>query len=285
MIWIILSFITAFFESFKDIFSKFNLKNLDEYVLATSYWIFQIPLLLLLAHLDGFPTLKYPFFLALGFEIILNVIVSILFMRALKLTDISLSIPMITFTPIFMLIFSPFLLKEYPSFLGLIGVILIVIGAYTLNLKQINQGFLAPIKALIKNPGSKLMLLVAFIWSFTAIFDKIGIINSSPTFWNLSKALTIGLLFMVILLFRHKISLPKQNKFMLPLVGLLTAIALTTQMYAMQLNMATYVIAIKRTSAIFGVLFGHFLLKEKGFYERILGVMIMILGVVLISIS
>ena len=56
-------------------------------------------------------------------------------------------------------------------------------------------------------------------------------------------------------------------------------------MTAISLTLVTYVIAIKRTSVIMSVLWGAIIFKEKGIKERLVGAVIMVLGVVLIVLS
>jgi uncharacterized membrane protein len=50
------------------------------------------------------------------------------------------------------------------------------------------------------------------------------------------------------------------------------------------LTQVTQVIAVKRMSALFGVLWGHLLFKEKGLRERAAGTVLMMMGVFLITI-
>lgn len=65
---------------------------------------------------------------------------------------------------------------------GLIGVVLIVIGSYVLNIKRRNAGYLALFKAMLEQRWPRLMLYAAFILSITSSIDKIGVLNSSPLF-------------------------------------------------------------------------------------------------------
>ena len=58
----------------------------------------------------------------------------LIFFKALKKLDLSLAIPLLSFTPIFMLLSSFILLGEFPSLLGILGMILVVSGIYVLNL-------------------------------------------------------------------------------------------------------------------------------------------------------
>ncbi|MFM9158013.1 MAG: EamA family transporter, partial [Dolichospermum sp.] len=107
-------------------------------------------------------------------------------MRALRFGDISLTIPLMGFSPLFLAIASPLILNEFPAKTQLIGILLICFGAYFLNLKPKENNYLAPLKSLMTTQSSQLMLIVAFLWSLTTSFDKIGAKNSSPLFFSAS---------------------------------------------------------------------------------------------------
>ncbi|HEY9838498.1 MAG TPA: hypothetical protein V6D27_16555, partial [Vampirovibrionales bacterium] len=70
----------------------------------------------------------------------------------------------------------------------------------------------------------------------------------------------------------------------LSLMGCCTAIAVLFQMQALKLTLVVQVIAIKRTSVLFGVLWGKFLFQESGIRDRFWGATTMLLGVVLMSV-
>lgn len=287
MLWIVFSFFTALFESLKDVFSKKGLKNIDEYIISWSLRFFALPFLVPLLFFIEIPSLGNKFWLALLIGGSLNVITTILYMRAIKHSDLSITIPMVTFTPLFLLLTSPLIVGEFPSFSGLIGILLIVAGSYTLNIKQRHEGYLAPFKALLKEKGPKLMLLVAFIWSITSNIDKIGIQNSSAIFWVIATDIFIALIMFPIIIHKSRTNMHHirtSYKVLLP-IGLFSAIASIFQMIAISLTLVAYVISIKRTSAIMSVLFGHLIFKEEGVKERLLGAIIMVIGVLFIVLS
>jgi uncharacterized membrane protein len=179
------------------------------------------------------------------------------------------------------------MLGEYPSRVGIFGVLLIVAGAYILNIKQYKVGYLEPFKSIIREKGSRLMLIVAVIYSIGSNIDKIGITNSSPLFWIIATNFASAIVLLPFI-FRKKSGQRLKNKkniLMLVLIGLASGISLIAQMYAINIANVAYVIAIKRTSAIMTVIFGFLLFKEKGIKERLFGVVIMVLGVMLISFS
>jgi len=216
----------------------------------------------------------------------MNAVIALLYIKAIKLSDLSLAVPLVALTPLFMLLTSPLIVGEYPNFFDGIGVFLIVMGSYLLNIKEKSQGYLAPFKALLHQPGSKLMLLVAFLWSITTNFDKIGVQNSSPIFWVFALLTTMSVLLLPVLL--HNTSNPKRQIIqylpMLMATGFFNALGVICQMQALTMTLVVQVIALKRTSVLMGVLFGHFIFKEKDIQERFLGAAIMMGGVLFITL-
>lgn len=287
MIYLGFAFLTALFESLKDLTGKLGLGHFNEFFISWALVAIALPMLLPLLFFIEIPELNRPFYLALIVGGSLNALSLILYMRAIRISELSVTIPMITFTPMFLLFTSPVMVGEYPSTTGVFGVLLIVFGSYMLNIKQRNEGFLVPFKALLKDPGPRLMLLVAFIWSFTSNIDKIGVQNSSPLFWSISiTSFLVIVLFLPMLMYSNQSSrqILKQSKYLVPL-GLFNALTLVTQMIAINFVFVAYVISIKRGSAILSVVWGYLFFNEKGLKERLIGVIIMVAGVFLITLS
>lgn len=286
--WFLFSILTAFFESLKDVTSKKALKNIDEYCISWSLRfissIFLIPILLFFIDI---PSLKMPFFLVLLIAGIVDSVTTILYMKAIKHSDLSLSIPMLTFTPLFLLITSPIMLGEFPGLKGILGITFIVVGSYILNISEKEKGYLIPFQVLFREKGSKLMLIVAFIWGITSNLDKIGIKYSSPLIWTGALNLTITAFLFPIVLFKPKnnINQLKTNFMVIIFMGLFSALSGIFQMLAIKISLVPYVISIKRTSVIMAVIFGYLFFKEKRIKERLFGVLIMLIGVFLITLS
>ncbi|MDP2585733.1 MAG: GRP family sugar transporter [Candidatus Levybacteria bacterium] len=288
MIWPVLAVLTAFLESLKEIFSKVGLrKNVDEYITSWSLRFFSLLLLLPLLLFIKIPHLNNSFWIALSTGGTLNIITTILYMKAIKNSDLSAIMPITAFTPLFMLITSPIILHEFPNIYGLLGIILIVFGSYILNLKERHKGFLAPFKALVRENGPRLMLIVAFIWSITSNIDKIGVRSSSPIFWVTANGIFLAITLLPIMLLKSKKSIkniPANLKTLIP-IGIFSGLGGIAQMTAINLTLVAYVVSIKRMSAIISVLFGHFFFKEKNIRERLIGAAIMIAGVLFITLS
>ncbi len=286
MYWILFSFITAISESLKDVFSKKSLRKIDEYIVAWSLRFFSLPFLLPLLFFIDVPSLNQSFYLMLLLSGSLNILATILYMKAIKESDLSSTVPFVAFTPLFLLVISPFVLNEFPGVFGFIGVLLIIFGSYILNIKQSSDGLLKPFKSILKERGPRLMLFVALIWSISSSFDKIGVQNSSPIFWAIAMNSFISIVMFPLVVYKSsKIFLQLKNNFkkLLP-IGIFSSLTLVSQMTAINMTLVTNVISIKRTSSIFSVLFGYLIFREKNIKNRLLGAIIMIAGVVFITL-
>lgn len=286
MVWFIFAFLTALFTSLKDVFSKKGVKETDEYVIAWALRFFTLPFLLPLLFLIEIPKLGSQFLLALIISGGLNVVTTILYVKAIKVSDISITIPIIAFTPVFLLIVSPVILGEFPNMWGFIGVILIVLGSYVLKINKKSEGYLTPFKSLFKETGPKLMLIVAFIWSITSSYDKIGVLNSSSIFWAIIINVFIAIILTPIMIYKSRDKVKQiyfNIKFLLP-IGFFGSLMSIFQMIAFKLTLVTYVISIKRASIILSVIFGFLIFKEKNIKKRLLGAIIMVIGIILITL-
>jgi uncharacterized membrane protein len=215
------------------------------------------------------------------------VVASILYYKAIEASDLSITIPMLTFTPLFLLITSPLMLGEFPSPLGLWGILFIVTGSYVLNITQWHKGYLAPLKMLVKEKGPRYMLAVAALFSIGANIDKIGVRHSSPLAWAaaVNTVLTIAL---GLVMLRKTSDVSRRIRAgwkYLALLGIANAFALIANMAAIQLTLVSYLIAIKRLSVFITLLLGFVIFKEKGFRERFIGASLMVLGAVMISLA
>lgn len=287
MLGFLLAFGTAISEALKDITSKFNLRHIDEYTGAFSLHFMQSLLLLPYILLTGLQEMSAKFLWALLASSILQLIVILLYFKAIKRSEISLTLPLITLTPLFMLITSPIMVGEFPSSLGILGIILIVAGTYISNLTG-TKNFFGPFISLIRNQGSRYMLLVAFLWSITANFDKIGVEETSPIYWAFTKDFLILIYLFPILISKSKKPFKQIRTRLkgLVAVGIFKTTSVVTQMIALQYILVAYVISIKRASSVFIILFAFFYLNEKkNFKNRLVGIIIIMAGLGIIAIS
>jgi len=278
----------ALSESLKDVISKYNLYHIDEYVAAFSMHLVQTLLLLPIILWLGFETITLRFLWALLACTILQLWVILMYLKAIKRSQISVVVPLITLTPLFMLFTSPIMIGQFPTIIGLLGIVMIVAGTYISNISSGPGNLLTPFKALYNNQGARYMLLVAFIWSITSNLDKIGVDESSPLFWAFVKDGVILIYLLPIMLVKSKNPVAQMRKRMGPLllVGFFRFTSVVAHMYALQLILVPYIIAIKRSSTAFVILIAFFYMKERiNFRNRMIGIIIILVGLLVIAVS
>jgi uncharacterized membrane protein len=287
--WLILSLISAFCISLRQVQEKRLLEEgVDPYLLFWLVCSCTVLILFPFAYFSGIPQLNVKFWLTLAMSSIANIVATILGLVALKYSDISLTVPMLAFTPAFMLPIGYLILGEFPNYQGTSGVLLIVFGAYFLNVNDRRKGWFAPFSSLFNNRGTLLMLMAAFVLSICACIDKIGVQISSPWFWGWATQFCIWLMLSPIIL-RWKIILLLReiggHYRRLVIIGLLASVSAIVGLYAITLTLAAYMIAVKRSSILISVTLGHYLFREQGIRERMVGATTMLTGIALITLQ
>jgi len=285
--WIILGFLTAVFTSLQEIVTKRIVGKIDPYVIAWGWLFFSLPFYLVVIFREPLPAIGPHFWNAVLVSTVILTVAAVYYVKAIEVSDLSLCVPMLAFTPLFLLATSPVLVGEFPAPAGLAGVLVIVVGSYMLNIQDRKKGWLQPFLDLWINKGPRYMLIVAFLFSIGANMDKIGVVNSSPIVWifTLNAAVTVTLT--AVMLKRSK-DILRQVRSQLPwlfLAGFYNGAAILFQMLAIEMTIVPYLIAVKRTSALMTALYGLVILKEKGFKERMAGAFLMVLGVYLIAFA
>lgn len=286
MIWFILSILTALSVSIQDIFKKKALQNMDNYIFTWGMSLFSMIFIFPLLFITGIPHLWENFYYALIVSWLINTATMILYVKAMQESDLSLISPLVTFTPLFLLISSPLIVNEIPSLYSIIWVFVLVIWAYTLNIKDRKKSLFKPIKSLLSDSWARKMFLVAFLWSISSNFDKVWVLNSSPIFWVISVNIFVLIMLTPIIYYKSKTKvleiIPNYKIFII--ISVIHFLWLFLQMTAISFMSVIYVIAIKRLSAVFSVIFWHIIFKEKNIRDRLIWVIIMIIWVIFITL-
>lgn len=298
MPWFLFTFLSAFFDSVKNVLSKKCLQKIDEHIVVWSYSFSTVFFLAPFLFFVEIPPLENKFWGALFIGGCLNLLAGILYMRAIKCSSLSKTIPLTCFAPVFVVIISPIVLGEHSKLFDVVGVLTVVSGAYILNNNEVNGGYLAPLKSIFNEQGSQLMLCVTFLWGISSAVDKIGIKSSSPFLWTLAIYIFMTLATFPIVLSKYRLltalskyrSLTETRQIgssfiFLVLIGLLVALIGIFQMKAISLTVVSRVEALKLTNVLITILLDRIFFKEKMSEKRLVGTAIMIVGVLFITLS
>lgn len=285
--WFLFAGLNPFSEAFRNLFSKkASINGVDSLMVS---WVNNIIPIIVFLPVIFFIQLRFSFqfFFALSITGSINVAASILYMKAISKGDISVVVPMLSFTPLFLLVTTPFLVGEFPGVTGIIGMVLIVVGSYLLNVNLKIQKLFDPFKSLLKNKGTRYMLIVSVLWAISANFDKLSIQYSSVYQHILFVNIFVfcGITLVVSSMKKFNLSEIKKSKKNLVIMSLFTTTTYICQMTALSLTLVAYVISLKRVSGLIAVFLGHFILKEPNLRERLLGAFLMFLGVLFIVLD
>ncbi len=283
---VLLAFISAVFWALLDVSRKVLVREISPVlaaglVSAGSGILFLPSLLLLPGRGLSFELIPSLLFLL---SVSINIAAVLLFFSALKVSPLSLTVPYLNFTPVFMTFTGMLFLGEIPSLNSFLGIALVVVGAFVLNY----SGSGNPLASLLREKGSLMMLGVAGLWSLTGPLEKVVLRSFDPLFMSVVSSLLIG---SAILLFNLKEIRSGETLFSRRVLKVLLFtffvqfLAILTQFLAVQKVFVAYVDTIKRSGTIISVLFGYFYFGERPLSPRLIGSLIMIGGVAILSFS
>lgn len=284
--WVIWSLLSAFFLATSDALAKKAVSGRNEYLAASFRLLFTAPVLVPVLFFVPLPTLDRPFWTAFLIALPIEAVTVVLYIKALKRSPMSLTLPFLSLTPVFLIANAFFILGEQVTLQGGTGIALIAIGGYLLNIGDIRQGISGPVRSLLREPGVLLMIAVAFLYSFTSSLGKMAISHSSPLFFAGSYFLALNAVILPVGLWKGRRDLRQflsdGSYRLLVAPGISYGLMVVTHMIAMSLTKVAYMISVKRTSLLIGVLYGALLFREESIRSRFAGAVIMLAGFVLV---
>ena len=286
MLWILLSLLTALSVSAQDTWVKKCFSGMTTYEMAAYPLIYSLPLFVVSIAFVPVPVFGSDFAWAFAVSLPLNAVGFLLYMKAIKISPLSLTVPYLAFTPVFMLFTGYIFLNEIPGPRGIVGILTICCGGYILNIDPVRWRLLAPFRAVFHETGSWIMLIVAFVYSFTSVIGKKAILNSSPLFFGVSFFITFNLCLICLMRVTGKIRFATFRKS--PVNGFISGIFLYLQTLlhclAVSLIEAAVMISVKRLSILFSILLGKAVFKERHASIRFSGALLMLAGTLLITL-
>lgn len=234
---------------------------------------------------------------------LLNWAATLLSTYALAATDASLVSPLLTFNPAFTLGVAWLALGETPGVRQTVGVAVILLGAYVLEANELRGGLAAPLRTLLRRPGTVLAVLASALWGITTVLEKLAIEHVTPQRGVQSGALVAFASTLLLVTFltpgalwpRRADKAPagdrgqggkgRSHRYRGTLVtaALLAGIAPLFGFSAIAVGLVGYVTALFKLSAVLTVVWGWLFLQEADVRQRLLGAVVMVVGGVLIA--
>lgn len=290
IMWIIFALCAALLASFNPIINKRLLADTDVSVVAWASQAFGLPLLglNLILFFGPLPCVDVWFFIGILGSAILNTLAHLTATQALKAGDVSLVAPLFVFSPVVTLLVSSFTLREIPQFLPLMGVGLIMVGAYMLALSSWHDAF-EPMRAAMRQRALWLAIAASVLWGITPVFEKTAIQHTfpeNPTAAAFGALLALSLLLFPIMLTRarspfEQIRIRWRGFVSLGVIG---GIAPLFGYAAFSLGLVGYVSALFKMSSVFALVWAYLFLREKDMPRRLPSAILMVIGAILIAV-
>lgn len=235
----------------------------------------------------GLPAAGDGYWLPASVSIVLNVAANLAFFEALRRSPLSVTIPMLSLTPAFASVLAVPLLGEVPTPREALGILLVVAGAFLVNLGLDDRFHLGDAwRALLRERGALLMAGVALAWALATPLDKLALARAEVPFHAMVLNFGVGAGAFVALAMRGRVGeilLPRGARWLALLSIVVTAAAIALFLVAISHLLIGLVESLKRgigSAAALAV--GHFFFDERIGRPQLVAVALMSLGVALI---
>lgn len=288
MEWFYLALISALTLALADTFAKkfFSTSSGWELLLVR----FAVPglITLPLAMSGRYPPWDSEFWLWIAMLIPLELTAMMLYSLAIRDSALYLTLPYLAFTPVFSVVTGHLILGEAVAYNKFLGILLVVAGAYLLNsgkhiIKHPRQ-LLLPLLSIVSERGSRLMLGAALIYSFTSVLGKGAMQFTEARFFGALYFSIIGFSVLLVSIILKPKSLLQvlQRPGPVLLVGVLMSVMVITHFLAISKVEVAYMLTVKRSSLLFGILFGAMFFSEKGAAQHFIAGTFMVTGIAVI---
>ena len=203
--------------------------------------------------------------------------------------DLSLVYPLSRgFGPLLVPLLAVTFLHEQLSPAGVLGIILVVAGIYTIHLKSFSaDSFFEPLRALRGSASIWALCTGATIAGYSLV-DKVGVgLVYPPAYIYLMFVISL-LLLSPYMLTRERVALKLEwqvNRGPILIDGFLVLFTYMIILFAFRLSKVSYVVAAREVSIVISALLGIIWLKESHAPQKMAGSLLIALGVVLIGLS
>ncbi len=209
--------------------------------------------------------------------------------RAYSGGDLSLAYPLAQTSMLYVPLWGVWILGESISLTGLCGILCIVAGTYTVQLRRFSLDELTRPLRNLGTPSVQAALAAGFIYSIGAVTDKSGVSIYPPLHFTYLLVVAMLFFFSLNLLrpkYRGRVLREGRERLGLVLLsGPVMMGSFLTFRYALKLSPLSYAVPVRQVSILFGVLLGILLLGEPCGRTRSTAALLIIAGVALIRLG
>lgn len=291
-----LALLSAVVFALKDVATKIFFSKYDispKQILFETYFFSMIILLLF-----TFPFIEFTLFYNYWYLFLVKAISlatsSILYITLLRNHDVSLISPLLNLSPLLLIVLSTLFLGEIITFFQFLGILIVLIGVYVLELHTTHKDKKSPRKfhffQLFKKPSSffiKVFVMLLAI-STAALTDRIILSQGVSVITTIYfTSLLIFIIFSIYFIrkgtfFNSVRNIVKQPQtLVIAGLGLLDMGIILTAL-SHPLALVSIAIPLRRTSTLMSSIFGGMLFHEKHLLRKLISTALMIIGIVFI---
>jgi uncharacterized membrane protein len=210
--------------------------------------------------------------------------------KSLENGDLSLVYPIMRSSPALVLIFSVAILGEKVSAVGVLGILLVAVGVYTIGMEKLSVPELArPIRAVRTDRATRFALLTLVSVAAYSLTDKVAVTRMHPIVFAYVYP-WVSLFFFSIYIRKTKSTRELAREWAGNKTGILTCGVLSIFGYflilmAFTMERVSYIVGLRQLSIVFAVLLGGHFLKEGSRFVRIAASIVIFLGAYLIAVA
>lgn len=209
--------------------------------------------------------------------------------RAYRGGDLSVVYPLSQTAMVYVPLWGIFLLGERLTPVGVSGILLVVAGAYSVQVQRLSlDELLRPFKSL-GSPSVRAALGAGFVYSLGAIVDKTGVGFYSPLYFT--HILVIAMLAMMTLnimrsRYRSQIMAEfRENRLLILASGPIMMGSFLSFRYGLKLAPMSYAVPVRQVSIMVGVMIGVLFLNEPCGRFRLTAALLILAGAALIRLG
>lgn len=239
---------------------------------------------------------------------LLAVAANVLIVEALKLSDLSIIGPINAWKPVVSLLPGMLLLREFPGWLGLGGIVLIVAGSYLIVDDDPDEPIRNFRARFLRDKGIQCRFAALILSAVEAVFLKKALAGSSPpmtfTVWSI-LGFVVSLVAVAVMIgakpfathiansqsvppvgyLGHEVAVLRESKATYLMLFLTTGLMQLCTIVTLEQLQVSYALALFQTSALISVVLGHRFFDEQHFVQRLAGAAVMVTGAVLIILG
>ena len=215
--------------------------------------------------------------------------------KAYETGDISTAYPVARSFPILVLAWAGLFLDEIPSFSGVVGIALIILGCFLLPIKKLKFGKGGISLKNYMNASSFWALLAALFTSFYSLTDKYAAIEHRAglsvldsillkiNYVYLQNAISLVLVFSILKFKKYEYG--RVDRRMVAIAGFIFLVSYALVLIAFVDNKTAYVVSFRQLSIVLTAVLSMLFIERKFSKTRFLGALIIFIGVLIIAFS